>query len=51
MECSDMKGISFEECMPIVKKRIASRMKWIWTEDIDAIYEAARSRMEKGKVC
>ena len=45
MQCADMKDISFEDCLPLVKERIASRMKWIWTEDIDAVYEAARSGM------
>ena len=48
MQSPDMKGISFEACMPLVKERIASRMKWIWTEDIDAVYENARNKMESG---
>jgi salicylate hydroxylase len=46
MQSPDMKGLPFEACMPLVKERIASRMKWIWTADIDAVYEAARSSLE-----
>ncbi len=46
MQSPDMKGLSFEACMPLVKERIASRMKWIWTADIDSVYEAARSSLE-----
>jgi len=48
MQCPDMRGVSFEDCMPLVEERIATRMKWIWTEDIDAAYMTVRSRMESG---
>jgi salicylate hydroxylase len=46
MQSPDMKGLTFESCMPLVKTRIESRMKWIWTEDIDAAYESARKRLQ-----
>jgi salicylate hydroxylase len=44
MKLAEMKGISFDDCMLLVKSRIESKitMKWIWTDDIDAVYEAAR---------
>lgn len=45
MQSPDMIGLTFEECMPLVKTRIESRMKWIWTEDIDAAYETARKAL------
>lgn len=43
MQSSDMNGLAFDDCMPLVKARIESRFRWIWTDDIDASYEAARS--------
>lgn len=42
MQSLELKGRPFDDCMPLVKARIESRMKWIWTDDIDAAYEAAR---------
>lgn len=29
MQSADMKGLSFDDCMPLVKSRIERRMKWI----------------------
>lgn len=43
MQSQDMSGLTFDQCMPLVKTRIESRMKWIWTDDIDTAYEAAMS--------
>jgi 2-polyprenyl-6-methoxyphenol hydroxylase-like FAD-dependent oxidoreductase len=45
MQSPDMKGLPFDDCMPLVKARIERRFKWIWIDDIDALYEAARSRL------
>jgi salicylate hydroxylase len=42
MQSLELKDKSFDDCMPVVKARIESRMKWIWRDDIDAAYEAAR---------
>jgi salicylate hydroxylase len=43
MRLQDMRGLTFDQCMPFVKARIESRMKWIWTDDIDAAYKSAIS--------
>ncbi|KAK3679206.1 hypothetical protein LTR78_000767 [Recurvomyces mirabilis] len=42
MQAPDMLDLGFEECIPLIAKRTAERMKWVWEEDLDAIYERAR---------
>ena len=42
MQAPDMLDLSFDECIPLIAKRTADRMKWVWEEDLDAIYERAR---------
>lgn len=34
-----MRGKTFDECMPELRNRLKDRMNWVWTEDIDAMYE------------
>ncbi|KAH8770436.1 hypothetical protein F5882DRAFT_521157 [Hyaloscypha sp. PMI_1271] len=46
MQSPDMRGVTFDDCMPLVKARIESRMKWIWMEDIDAVYDAASIKLK-----
>jgi salicylate hydroxylase len=33
-----MKDLPFDQCVPEIRKRLMSRMKWVWTDDIDAEY-------------
>ena len=42
MQTPDMKGLSYDDCLPLVAEKLKNRMKWIWTEDIDEAYEKAR---------
>lgn len=42
MQAEGMKGLTYDECQPLVAARLRDRMKWIWTEDIDDAYEKAR---------
>ncbi|KAH6680659.1 hypothetical protein B0J14DRAFT_579072 [Halenospora varia] len=42
MQSEELKGLSFEECLPVIKGKMESRMKWIWDEDLDAVYEKAK---------
>ncbi|KAL6241380.1 hypothetical protein RBB50_011644 [Rhinocladiella similis] len=37
-----MKDLPFDQCVPEIHKRVINRMKWVWTDDIDAEYEQAR---------
>jgi salicylate hydroxylase len=39
MQRDDMKGKSYDECVPLIRDSLKDRMKWIWNEDIDAVYE------------
>jgi salicylate hydroxylase len=32
-------GKTLDECMPELRNRLKDRMNWVWTEDIDAMYE------------
>lgn len=41
-ESPDLIDLPFDEAVPIVTERLQTRMNWIWTEDIDAIYDKAR---------
>jgi salicylate hydroxylase len=44
-----MKDMSFDECVPEIHKRVINRMKWVWSDDIDAEYDAmAKIRREAG---
>jgi salicylate hydroxylase len=46
MQSPDIRGLTFNDYMPLVKARIESRMKWIWMEDIDAVYDAASIKLK-----
>lgn len=48
MNAHGMKGLSFEQCLSIVIQRLKDRMRWIWTEDIDAAYEGLKQSMSAG---
>lgn len=41
-EQPDVLERSYDEAVPLVAQRLHDRMKWIWYEDLDAIYEKAR---------
>jgi salicylate hydroxylase len=44
-----MKDLPFDQCVPEIHKRVINRMKWIWTDDIDAEYgQAVKARREAG---
>lgn len=45
MVAKELQGLSYEECLPIVKKLIENRMTWIWSEDVSSAYERARDQL------
>ncbi|GAD93130.1 hypothetical protein NECHADRAFT_88763 [Paecilomyces variotii No. 5] len=47
MQAPELKGLSYEECLPIVKRLVENRMSWIWGEDLDQIYEKARENLSR----
>jgi salicylate hydroxylase len=44
-----MRDMSFDECVPEIHKRVINRMKWVWSDDIDAEYDQmVKERREAG---
>lgn len=43
MEAEGMLDKSYEECLPLMAERTASRMKFVWEEDLDEAYDNAKS--------
>jgi len=42
METAELDKLDYDECVPLVREHLKDRMRWIWTEDIDVVYENAR---------
>ncbi|OAP54227.1 hypothetical protein AYL99_11328 [Fonsecaea erecta] len=43
MQGKEFEGItSYEDCLPIVREKLAGRMKWVWGHDLEADYQKAR---------
>jgi salicylate hydroxylase len=40
MQGKEFRGLSYDECLPIVAEKLKDRMKWVWGGDIDAEYDA-----------
>ncbi|KIY02000.1 uncharacterized protein Z520_02138 [Fonsecaea multimorphosa CBS 102226] len=46
-----MKDLPFDQCVPEIHKRVIDRMRWVWTDDIDAEYDqAVKKQKELGKL-
>ncbi|OAL40656.1 hypothetical protein AYO20_00392 [Fonsecaea nubica] len=46
-----MKDLPFDQCVPEIHKRVIDRMRWVWTDDIDAEYDrAVKNRKQLGKL-
>lgn len=43
LEADELHGLSYEECLPIVRELLKDRMTWIWSDDIDVAYDNAKS--------
>ncbi|KAI9706213.1 MAG: hypothetical protein M1820_004974 [Bogoriella megaspora] len=39
MKAPELIGLSYDDCLPIVKNKLENRMKWIWSGNIDKEYE------------
>ncbi|KPI42934.1 Salicylate hydroxylase [Cyphellophora attinorum] len=46
MVTPDLVDKDFEDCLPIVKEKISTRMRWIWTEDIGEAFDKARQELQ-----
>lgn len=45
MQAEGMAGRIYDECLPFVRESLQDRMQWVWTENIDIAYEAARKEI------
>jgi len=45
-----MKDLPFDQCVPEIHKRVINRMRWVWTDDIDAEYDQAVQRRKESGV-
>ncbi|OCT49146.1 Salicylate hydroxylase [Cladophialophora carrionii] len=41
MHGPDFEGKTFEECLPVVRDKVESRMAWLWKSDLEADWAAA----------
>lgn len=41
----DFEGLSYEEGLPIIERKLKGRMKWVWGGDILAEYEAVAGKV------
>jgi len=48
MQAEDMLDKSYEECLPIMAERTASRMKFVWEEDLDEAYDKVKNAGTNG---
>ena len=45
MQGLDFKGLTFEECLPIVHDKMKGRMRWVWGHDLSAEYEDMKAQL------
>ncbi|KAJ5947282.1 hypothetical protein N7466_000297 [Penicillium verhagenii] len=46
MKIDELVGLSYEDCLPVVKAKFENRMEWLWRDDIDEMYEKARAEWQ-----
>lgn len=42
MEADFLLGKSYEDCLPLVREDLLNRMKWVWDDDVDDLYDKMR---------
>ncbi|KAK4200379.1 putative salicylate hydroxylase [Triangularia verruculosa] len=45
MQAENMKGKSYDECVPVLRDTVQERMKWIWEEELEGVFEEERERL------
>lgn len=45
MQTPEMKGKTYDDCLPLVRDSLKDRMGWIWTGDIEAEYTAKKQHL------
>jgi salicylate hydroxylase len=44
MKGPDFEGLTYDQCLPVLRDKLKGRMKWVWTADIHAEYDDAREK-------
>lgn len=44
LNLDELSGLNYDDALPIVKAKLEDRMKWIWTEDMDDVYDKVRAK-------
>ncbi|KAJ5160601.1 uncharacterized protein N7482_007605 [Penicillium canariense] len=47
MKIDEVAGLSYDEGLPIVKDKLKDRMQWIWNEDLDQVFDQARTHWQR----
>ena len=50
LQALDMRGKTTDERLEILGERIKNRLKWIWSEDLDAAYDKAKLDLLEAEV-
>ncbi|KAJ3502852.1 hypothetical protein NM208_g16639 [Fusarium decemcellulare] len=45
LRSKEVEGLNYEDSLPVVRDLLKDRMKWIWTEDIDQVYDKALAQL------
>ncbi|KAK3986546.1 salicylate hydroxylase [Cladorrhinum sp. PSN332] len=45
-----MNGKTYEECLAILTETVKKRVQWIWTEDLDVLYDQEKDQMFGGEL-
>ncbi|KAH7222493.1 hypothetical protein B0J15DRAFT_518513 [Fusarium solani] len=45
LRAKEVEGLNYEDSLPVVGGLLKDRMKWIWTEDIDQVYDTALAQL------
>jgi len=46
MQTEEMLPLDYEECIPILADKIKDRMKFIWTVELDQVYDKAKEDVD-----
>lgn len=47
LKAPELAKLSYDDALPVVERLLKNRMQWIWAEDIDTVYEAARKNFSR----
>ncbi|GES61352.1 hypothetical protein ATEIFO6365_0011001100 [Aspergillus terreus] len=47
LKAPELAGLNYDDALPVMERLLKNRMQWIWTEDIDVVYEAARESFSR----